>query len=37
MDDTEEINKFFMNSTMSPVELLGQKPEPAQPSKEKAA
>jgi HK97 family phage portal protein len=37
MDGTETIKKFFMNSTYSPVELLGQKPEPAQPSKEKAA
>lgn len=27
MEGTEQINKFFMNSTMSPVELLGQKPE----------
>lgn len=36
MEGTEEINKFFMNSTMAPVELLGQLNAP-QPPKEKAA
>jgi len=30
MEGTEEINKFFMNSTMLPVEKLGEKPEPKQ-------
>jgi HK97 family phage portal protein len=35
MEGTESINKFFMNSTMVPVEMLGQKQ--AQPQTEKAA
>lgn len=34
MEGTEAINKFFMNGTMMPVEMLGQKTEPTQ---EKAA
>lgn len=33
MEGTESINKFFMNSTMAPVETLGQKPEPQQTDK----
>jgi len=36
MEGTESINKFFMNSTMLPVEQLGQKAEQQQPQ-EKAA
>jgi HK97 family phage portal protein len=36
MEDTEDIKKFFMNSTMSPVDMLGQV-NAAQPPKEKAA
>lgn len=36
MEGTEIINKFFMNGTMMPVEMLGQKPEGTQP-KDKAA
>lgn len=30
MEQTESIDKFFMNGTMMPVEMLGQKPEPKQ-------
>jgi HK97 family phage portal protein len=33
MEGTESINKFFMNGTMMPVEMLGQKPEPTQTDK----
>lgn len=33
MENTEQIDKFFMNSTMMPVELLGQKPQPTQTDK----
>jgi HK97 family phage portal protein len=36
MEGTEQINKFFMNGTMMPVEMLGQKPEPTA-QKDKAA
>jgi HK97 family phage portal protein len=36
MEGTESINKFFMNGTMMPVEMLGQKQQ-AEPPKEKAA
>jgi hypothetical protein len=36
MEDTDDIKKFFMNSTMSPVDMLGQV-NAAQPPKEKAA
>lgn len=35
MEGTESINKFFMNSTMLPVEMLGQKQ--SQPQQDKAA
>jgi HK97 family phage portal protein len=37
MEGTESINKFFMNGTMMPVEMLGQKQEQPQPTKDKAA
>jgi HK97 family phage portal protein len=39
MEGTESINKFFMNGTMMPVEMLGQKPTPDlnQKPKEEAA
>ncbi len=30
MEGTEKINKFFMNSTMQPVDTLGQQPQPNQ-------
>jgi HK97 family phage portal protein len=37
LEGTEQIDKYFMNSTMMPVEMLGQKQEQPQPTKDKAA
>jgi hypothetical protein len=36
LEGTEGINKYFMNSTMMPVDMLGQKPEQPQPKEEAA-
>lgn len=37
MEGTESINKFFMNSTMMPVEMLGQQQSQPEPQQEKEA
>jgi hypothetical protein len=37
MEGTEEIDKFFMNSTMVPVGSLGQKPVPQNEEEDEAA